>query len=412
MKTFFGAIFLCATLGMLAAAEITVPRLEMASRGKVEDGEFTLASVVFADVALNGGYKYGIFLGFSFEADDLAKTLAYRNFKFDQTAASTPVTGAEYNALVDHANDRLNNQGTLSFRVAKATARDLFNLPLELSYFIGEADSFGNGDEFASRFGTTPIGTDFRGFFYFPDGIGGNIRRQYNGIYQVRGTGLSLALARWDSFVPMLYLYEDFSYMQPLNSGAGEIRHSGDMRFLINQEVVKLEIFGGASMNSGLDSNLRGGLLAHFSSAVGAQFLIQCGVPGWEKGEKFSIDNFYFLMEPRLFFDKFGVYVTFFYHPVEYIYELTRAEREKERGKADINIKLLSKSSQSGFSWGAETTMGLKIDGMEDFSLWVSPFAGFLTNGLMWDAKLRVNTLGVKTPSEMFEIFIGVRTAF
>jgi hypothetical protein len=313
---------------------------------------------------------------------------------------------------VDQVNDRLNNQGTLSFRIAKATARDLFNQSLEMSYFIGEADSFGDGDEFTSRFGIIPIGTDFRGFFYFPDGIGGDIRRQYKGIYQVRGTGLSFTLTRSDWFVPMLYLYEDFSYMQPISGGSGEIRHSGDLRLLVNREVAKLEIFGGASLSSGLDANLRGGLLAHFSSPAGAQFLIQCGVPGWERGEKFSIDNLYFLMEPRLLFESFGVYVTFFYHPVEYIYELTKAEREKEQGKADINIKLLSQNSQTGFTWGLETTMGLKIDGMEDFALWLSPFAGFLTNGLMWDTKVRVNTLGGKAPTEMFEIFIGVRTAF
>jgi hypothetical protein len=281
-----------------------------------------------------------------------------------------------------------------------------------MSYFIGEADSFGNGDEFTSRFGIIPIGTDFRGFFYFPEGIGGDIRRQYNGIYQVRGTGLSLALTRWDWFVPMIYLYQDFSYTQLVSGGAVDPRYSGDLRFLVNRETVKLEIFGGASLSSGLDANLRGGLLAHFSSAGGAQFLVQCGVPGWEMGENFSIDNLYFLMEPRLLFESFGAYVTFFYHPVEYIYKLTDDERKKERGKADINIKLLSRNSQTGFTWGLETTMGLKTNGMEDFSLWVSPFAGFLTNGLMWDAKVRVDALGGKTLTEMFEIIIGVRTAF
>jgi hypothetical protein len=409
MKTFFGIMLFFASLGFLTAAEITVPRLEMADRGRVEDGEFVLGSVVSADLALSGGYKYGLLLGFSFEAADLAKAFAYRNFNFAYLpAGTTPVSADEYNDLVGQVNDRLNNQGTLSFRVARATARDLFGKPLELSFFIGETGYFCGGEEFTERFSADPVGTEFRGFFYFPDGIGGDITRQYNGIHGVRGTGLSLALTHWESFVPMIYLYQDFSYDRFTNSGTRGNRYSGDLRFLVNRESVKLEVFGGVSLNSGLDTNIRGGLLAHFSSQKRVEFLFQGGVPGWEKGDDFSIDNFYFLMEPRLLFDNFGFYVTFFYHPLEYMHK----ETEEERGKADINVKFLSGNAGTGFSWGLETTLGLKIDGMEDFSVWVSPFAGFMASGLRWDTKLRVNTLAWETPAEMFEVFIGVRTAF
>jgi hypothetical protein len=406
MKTFFGVILSFVSLGFLAAAEITVPRLEMASRGRIEDEEFVLASVISADLALSGGYKYGMLLGFSFEAADLAKAMAYRNFNFEHLSSTSTLT--DYNNLVDQVNDRFKNQGTLSFRIARATARDLFDKPLELSFFIGEADYFCGGDEFSSRFGVNPIESEFRGFFYFPDGIGGDITRQYKGIHGVRGTGLSLALTLWESFVPMFYLYQDFSYFQYTNGKIGENRYSGDFRFLINRESVKLEAFGGISLNSGLDTNLRGGLLAHFSSQSKVEFLLQAGVPGWEKGDDFSIDNFYFLMEPRLIFENFGFYVTFFYHPLEYIHIKT----EEERGKADINVKFLSGNTNTGFSWGLETTLGLKIDGMEDFSVWVSPFAGFMASGLRWDAKLRINALEWETLPEMFELFIGVRTAY
>jgi hypothetical protein len=409
MKTFFGIMLFFVSLGFLTAAEITVPQLEIASRGRIEDGEFVLGSVVSADLALSGGYKYGMLLGFSFEAADLAKAFAYRNFNFGHLdPTGLPPTHQEYNDLVDQANDRLNNQGTLSFRVAKATARDLFDKPLELSFFIGEADYFCGGEEFTGRFAVDPIGTEFRGFFYFPDGIGGDITRQYKGIHGVRGTGLSLALTPWEFFVPMIYLYQDFSYAELVNGGIKGSRYSGDLRFLINRESVKLEAFGGVSLNSGLDTNIRGGLLAHFSSQKRVEFLLQGGVPGWEKGDEFSIDNFYFLMEPRLLFDSFGFYVTFFYHPLEYMH----IKSEEERGKADINVKFLSGNANTGFSWGLETTLGLKIDGMEDFSVWVSPFAGFMASGLRWDTKLRVNTLVWETPAEMFEVFIGVRTAF
>jgi hypothetical protein len=409
MKTVFGVVFFFASLGVLAAAEITVPRLEMASRGRIEDGEFVLGSVVSADLALSGGYKYGILLGFSFEAADLAKAFGYRNFNFRHLPGGTTVVNPDdYNNLVDQVNDRLNNQGTLSFRVAKATARDLFNKPLELSFFIGEADYFCGGDEFTERFSVNPIGTEFRGFFYFPEGIGGDITRQYQGIHGARGTGLSLALTPWESFIPMLYLYQDFSYARITNGRMRGSRYSGDLRFLVNRESVKLEAFGGLSVSGGPETNIRGGLMAHFSSQQRVEFLLQGGVPGWEKGDDFSIDNFYFLMEPRLLFDNFGFFVTFFYHPLEYMH----IKSEEERGKADINLKFLSGNANTGFSWGLETTLGLKIDGMEDFSVWVSPFAGFMASGLRWDTKLRVNTLEWETPAEMFELFIGVRTAF
>ncbi|MDR1109035.1 MAG: hypothetical protein LBL19_08380 [Spirochaetaceae bacterium] len=408
MKNFFGIVLLVFSLGALGAAELTVPRLEMASRGRMEDGEFALGSVVSADLALSGGYKYGALLGFSFEAPDLAKAMAYRNFSFGRLPPGTPITDFEYNELVDQTNDRLKNQGTLSFRVAKATARDLFDKPLELSFFIGETGYFCNGDEFTERFGINPIGSEFRGFFYFPDGIGGDMTRQYKGIHGVRGTGISLALTGWESFVPMLYFYQDFSYFRVVNNQVVGTRYSGDFRFLINRESVKLEAFGGVSLNGGLDANIRGGILAHFSSQERVEFLLQGGIPGWEKGEDFGIDNFYFLMEPRLLFEDFGFYVTFFYHPLEYMHIKT----PEERGKADINIKFLSEDANTGFTWGLETTLGLKLDGKEDFSVWVSPFTGFMASGLRWDTKLRVNVLEWQTPAEMFELFIGVRTAF
>jgi hypothetical protein len=406
MKKFVGIILFFVSLSFLGAAEITVPRLEMASRGRVEDDGFVLGSVVSADLALSGGYKYGLLLGFSFEADNLAKAMAYRNFNFGHLdAGATSVEPKDYNHLVDQVNDRMNNQGTLSFRIAKATARDLFDKPLELSFFIGEAGYFCGGDEFTGRFNIEPIGTEFGGFFYFPDGIGGDISRQYSGIHGVRGTGLSLAMTSWESFVPMVYLYQDFQF---IDGGVQENRYSGDLRFLVNRELVKLEAFGGLTLSGGSDTSIRGGLLAHFSSQEMVEFLLQAGVPGWEKGEDLSIDNFYFLMEPRLLFDTFGFYVTFFYHPVEYMHIRT----SEERGKADINIKFLSGNANAGFSWGLETTLGLKIDRMEDFSVWVSPFAGFMASGLRWDTKLRLNALEWKTPSEMIELFIGIRTAF
>ncbi|MDR1318925.1 MAG: hypothetical protein LBJ90_04805, partial [Treponema sp.] len=175
---FFVFLGLFFPLFSLPGAEITVPRLELATRGAGEDGEFVFSSNAAVDIALNGGYKYGILLGLSFEAANLGKAFAYRNFGVGTLPDGAGLTEEDYNRLAD----RYNNQASLHFRVARARARDLFGLPLEFSYFIGLGDSFCSGEEFNLRYGHPEVGTDFTGFYYFPEGIGGNPYRRYNGL--------------------------------------------------------------------------------------------------------------------------------------------------------------------------------------------------------------------------------------
>ena len=404
----------------VTAAEITLPRLEMASRGRMDNGEFVLSSMIFADLALTGGYKYAFILGFYLDAPDIGRAFAYRNFRFEplvplDPAASPGVTEDDYNAVVDRSNtqaDMLNNQVFLGFRVAQATARDVFGLPLEMSYFIGAGDDFCTGDEFMSRFGTSPIGTDFRGFFYFPEGIGGIPTRQYNGVHGVRGTGLSFSLTRWDSFVPMVYVYQEFT--SPVNVYGGthvfgnDNLYSGDLRLLLHHSWLGIEAFGGVSLTASLDNSVRAGLMLHLAGENGAEFFVQGGIPGFVWGEKISIDNLFFLIEPRLRFGLFGVSVTFFYHPVEYLHIIT----PEEKGRADINVKFQVGNADTGFAGGIETGGELKIDGLEDFVLRISPFVSFVSDGLRWDAKVRVMPLDYKDRAKMFDFFIGVRTAF
>jgi hypothetical protein len=414
----------------LPGAEITVPRLEMATMSSMVDNKPTLTSVAAVDIALDGGYKYQAYLGFSFESNHLEKALAYRNFTVSPVPGMAPpipeadqatleelaawyaeLTG-QYNDLVDSYNalqERMNNQAVLSFRIAQAMARDLFNLPLDLAYFIGVADDFCSGDDFAVRFGTVPVGTEYRGFFYFPQGVGGNISRQYNGIYGIRGTGLSFALTPWADVVPLFYLYQDFSFIDPLTGSAEPGRYSMDGRVLVNRERVKFEGFAGGTVGPGKPTFLRGGVLAFFSSGAGADFLLQCGIPGWNTETPISIDNIYFLMEPRIQFAPMSLAVTFFYHPAQYL----QIETPSERGRADVNLKLTAgDTAASTLAGGIETTLGLKVDGMEDFSVHISPFVSFLANGLRWDAKIRLNPFRGDAATSLFELFIGIRTAY
>jgi hypothetical protein len=393
----------------LFGAEITVPRLEIASRGRVINGDFSFATDAQVDIALEGGYKYGVILGLSFMTGDLGKALAYRRLRFDPMPGSGSVTAAEYNEMAGKMNAILDNQAVLSFRVAEATARDVFNLPLELSYFIGYYDSFCSGQEFADRYGLYYIPTDFTSFYYFPEGIGGDPFRRYNGIYEVQGTGLVTTLTALEKFVPMLYLYQSL----PATEGGGlsfsRSRYSGDLRVILNLERFKLEAFGGITGGSGSNLQVRAGALAFFSSEGGADFLVQAGIPGWENGDDFGIDNLYFLVEPRIKIGILALHTTFFYHPLMY----TGVKTAGERGRADVNIKFMfGDPVLDAVQGGAEFTFYLKAADQGDVNIWAGPFLKFVGAGLQWNFKFRLNILKYENPQEMFEFFVGVRTAY
>ena len=390
------------------SAEITVPKVEMASRGWVNDGEFIFSSFLSADIALSGGYKYTFTLGMSLDAPDIAKAFAYQNFHFGY-AQNNPVTDEEFNQLVDQANERMNNQAFIGFRIARATIRELFGAPLDFSYFIGRDEDFCSGDEFGTRFGLLPFGSEFKGFFYFPEGIGGIPTHRYNGIYGLSGTGFSLSLTKFKGFIPIIYLYHDFGSYLHMPGEIDGTAYSGDLRLLFHYNWLRLETFGGLSFNRDLDLCFRGGLMAHFDAGKGVAFFAQGGVPGFAMGEKFSIDNLYFLIEPRLSLGLFLMDVTFFYHPVVYNHVIT----PDERGKANLNLKFLLGKRESGIAGGIEFGTFLKINGIaEDFGFTISPLVYFISGGLRWDAKIRVNPLEFETPENIIDFFIGCRTAY
>ncbi|MDR0402568.1 MAG: hypothetical protein LBH35_03160 [Treponema sp.] len=409
-KTLFRALFaLFSVPAWLFGAEITVPRLEFVSRGALEDGDFAVSTSAEADIAVSGGYKYGMTLGLGFEAPNLEKALSYGRLELPYALASPP-TDTEYNAMVDEMNDRLNNQAVLSLRFLEATVREVFGKPLDLSFFAGHYHALGSGDEFVSRFGTAPVGSSYRGFFYFPEGIGNDPLRRYNGgIHNVFGTGMAATLNFSDNVVSGLYVYQDLSYRQLYTAEPLGGNFSGDFRLLVNAEKIKFEFFSGASYLREHAPVLRGGFLAFFSSGTGFDFLFQGGIPFWRYGDQLSIDNCYFLMEPRLRIGKAGLHVTFFYHPLYY----QNVEEQDERGRADINTKLFFGDINTNFfEWGLESTMNLQIKNGEDFGMWVSPFVSVITSGLQWDFKVRVNPLYFSGDGDIAEVFVGIRTAY
>lgn len=397
--------FLLLPILFINSAELTVPSMEMASTGTVVDGEFQLSSIAQADIALQGGYKYGGLLRLSFSSRDLEKALGYGRTSLEP-ATSDSVSAAEYNTLVD----RFNNLAVLGFKLAQMSARKPLDLPIDVSYFIGFSDTFCSGEDFPQLFGSAPIGTEFKGFAYFPQGIDGNPSYQYNGIHEAIGSGFHLSVRAWDQIIPMLYVYQDSAFINETTGIPESGRYSGDFRLLVNSQFIKFEAFAGGTIPYGTYGMYRGGLLAYFTTGTGADFLAQVGIPGWEAGTDLRVDNLYFLFEPRLSMGLLALQITLFYHPVRYLQLLN----PDERGATDINAKiLLGDITKQRVQGGLEGTINLRSGTTDSsFDLRLSPFISVITEGIRWDVKVRFDPFKYTKPLEMADTFIGVRTAY
>ena len=399
-------------------AEITIPNLELVTQGAMEDGDFELRSSMEAEIAISGGYKYGFSLGLGAEITNLEKAISYGRLELVPVTGLNP-TDVEYNEMIAELNDRYNNTAVIGIRSIKATIRELFNLPLDLSFFVGHNDKLGSGEDFPEYFGTPEIGTSLKGFFYYPEGFNGDPFLRFNGaIHTIMGTGLALK-ANFGNMIPSLYIYHDLSFPknQSLLGQAGSFdsgRYSVDAQFLFNGENIKFEVFFGNTYSTDSTVVLRGGIMAFFSSEP-FSFLMQAGIPHWEVKSAFDIDSWYFLMEPRLRFEKIGVYLTFFYHPVYYRNRVLYDDNgiDQARGRADINLRVFyGDINKFPFETGLETLINLKIQNGEDASLWISPFITMVTSGLRWDLVLRFNPRYFSDKGDLMEGFIGIRTSY
>jgi hypothetical protein len=406
----FGRILACgaACLGLapsLFAAEVTIPRLELATFGKFEGNLFTLASLATADVAITGGFKFGGALNFAFASSDLERMLALAGSPPPLLATTADVAAADYNALAE----RLANTATLGFRLAQVTVREPLSLPIELSYFIGHAAVFGSGEAFASRFGTEPLNTAFRGFAYFPQGIGGDPLAQYDGIHAVNGTGFAIADTAWQRFVPQLYVYQDSAMAAAAGKEGGF--YSADLRFLANGDRIKFEGFVGTTQPYCRYGLFRAGAFAYLSATSAATFMAQIGVPQWDPIKSFTIDNLFILFEPRVDFGFTSITITLFYHPSVYLQAQTG-----EKGAVDVNFKLLlGDLREMDKEGGIEASIGLKSDNNKDepFALALSPFFGLVAGGVRWDFKVKLMPVRLfANPLTAFETYMGVRTAY
>jgi hypothetical protein len=391
--------------GALAAADLSVDQLELLSRGYLNEdsGTYEVGSRLFFDMSLKGGDKFAGLLKLDFLNGNIEKALELANTDADSSSES----------LGDDLTDRINNLTAPRLRTVAITARSMFDLPLDLSYFVGEMDAFCSGDDFVPLFGAAPFATELRGPMVYPDGVGGNPRVWYNGIYSANGSGFKLSTtpALSESSVGYLYFYQDS------NVGAGT--WSGDLRYLVNGQSIKAELFAGATTGSAEAKRgiYRGGILFLASSGDIGEFLAQIGVTRWDATEPLSLNDLFFLFEPRVYLGSALVSITVFYHPSWY--QQKDYSDSGEKGALDTAFDLrFGNVTRTGMQGGLQTLLAFRplsedTDVTPTLAVDTSPYYSLVSGGVRWDFKLDLRLFPF--PDKwygMFKPFIGLKTSY
>lgn len=380
-------VFLLLLPGLIGAADLTVPELELITKGRGEDGRVILTTRGRSEIQVSGGYKFGGSLLLGFESGDLSYAgddpPLWSDYTTDQVAFN--------NALTAY----LDNRTSLEFQGAEITYRNLFESNTDMTYFVGRSARLASAEVFPELFGSLPITTKYQGYLYFPE-------REYRGIHTVNGTGIGLSSnfgTPWNR--SSLYFYQD-SYL-------GEGHYSADAQFLANFEKIKMEVFAGGSFPQGEYGVYRAGLLFYYRPAERGEFFTQIGVPYYKPLENFNINNLYFLFEPRVHFDFVSVILTLFWHPGYYLMETTG-----EEGSADIHFNLQFGNPLSHpITGGVETNFNLNTESgsSQDFNITATPYVSAVTSGVIWNFMVNVNLLPFDLEN-MVEGIVGVKAEF
>jgi hypothetical protein len=348
------------------SADLLVPIMELVTRAHVDDGgSFVLDSMGLIDLSVAGGYKIGGNVVVSVESNDL-------------TSLSSPPY--------------------LQFRAGSAVARNLFTLPLNVTFFIGEYETFANGDLFPKKYGTVLVASKYRGYFYFPEGV------RYDGIYTPVGTGVEIETS--DNFSDTVQL----STLVYQDSNLGKGFWSADLRTVLNFEQVKLDTFFGYSFPISQYGYMHTGILFHYNTGIGSEFLMQVGIPKYDfYSDPFSIKLFYFFFEPRVHFDIFSVLISLFWHPEYYQQQATN-----ELGNADVNVDFrLGNLNENPYAGGLETILYFQTSNpsANQIQVTLSPYFSAITSGTRWNLKMNFNVFPFSI-TNLFECFIGVTAEF
>ena len=386
----------------LLAADFRVDDLELLSHGAYDapSNTFVVGSRLYFDLSLEGGDKFAGLLRMDFLNGNIEEALS---------EAGTSVSASSSSFQGDVAN-KLDNLLSPELETVAVTAKSIFSWPVDVSSFIGKMDSFCTGDDFVALFGAAPFATDLRGPLVYPGGVGGNINLWYDGLYSAEGTGFRFGTTSKlsSSSIAYAYIYQD--------SNLGTGHWSGDLRYLLNSRSVKAELFAGGS-TGGTNGYYRGGLLFYATSGDVGEFYSQTGVTYWDPGQGFSLDNLYFLFEPRVNFGIGQAAITVFYHPAWYLQQYYGASGEKDALDAAFNLRF-GRVTQMGAEGGLQTLLEFRPLTMDTavtppLSVDMSPYYAMVTGGVRWDFKLDLRVFPFPNPwYGMFKPFIGVKTSY
>ncbi len=363
MKKIISLALLLACLSVPAfSANILVPSMELVTRGYMDSGSFVLSTRGDLDLLIEGGYKFGGQVILDFSSEDL---------------------------------HNIADTNSIGFKSASVLIRNIFSVPLDLTYFAGEYDDLCTGSLFPKYFGTGRIASRFGGYMYFPEGV------LYEGIHQVTGTGLKLETTFGsESNRTAAYLYQD--------SFLGEGYYSVDVWTIQNFRKFKLESFVGASFPISTYGYYRAGLLLYYQAGKTGEFLTQVGIPRWDlENDPMQINLFYFLFEPRVRLGLLSIIMTLFWHP-EYYHQVETSEL----GSMDVNVNFqLGNPDESLYSGGIETNLSFLTYTTEQFNAKISPYFSAITSGVIWDVKVNVKLYPFDI-NDLAEGYIGVRAEF
>jgi hypothetical protein len=356
---------------MAFPANIVVPTMEMITHGSTVGNSFVLQTYGNFNLEVQGGYKFGGSISVGLLND------------IDLENAAGSLTPKPFN-----------------FLGASIIMRDVFSVPVNITYFLGQMDIIGSGEGF-SEFGSAPIMTRYRGFLYFPS-TDLSLSPIYDGIYQVQGTGAKVEYIPLPETLSLdLYMYEDTH--SPGFTTLGN--YSSDLRVLFNTPLVKLEGFLGASYALTSPAGLyRGGLMFYATNSA-VDFMAQIGIPKWDpKIDTFGINLFYILLEQRLHMGVVSIVPTFFWHPAYY----NQAYYAGEVGSFDVNMNVYyDNPALTNLQAGLESNFRFQSSA-GTWATRLSPWVGFTTSGILWNVKLDFN-LWPYSLATLVDAFVGVR---
>jgi hypothetical protein len=384
-KTRMTRIIVVLTAFLIAAplfsANITVPSLEIYSRAWDNSG-FALDSYGEIELQLDGGYKFGGAMKFGFTSSSL------------ETAAFNDV---------------------LAFKSVSVTLRELFGLPLDFTYFIGQGDTFGTGEIFTPYFGTPLLSSRYPSYLHFPDASAYNF---YQGIHTVYGTGGKFEFAPLEkNWLLSLYIYQDSSpaFIDDTVPPAVFSSRQGslDVRTAFNFEKVRLEAFLGATLPTS-DSAIgyfRSGLFLHAGTEK-IEFLAEIGMPRWRPlDDAFGLDLFYLLVEQRLHLGSISIVPTLFWRPGYYQQEAIVPAQEA----LDVNLDIqFHGKEESLISGGVEGNFVYQTAPTSETTAKAIPYIQLSTPGVVYKAQVntKVWPFDLSDLSDTFEVFLSIQAAF